>query len=479
MKNSRIKSYDVILHALDKEFNFPTYREQNLKTNFTKKLKNFTSELKIITPIGYQKEFPIKDINIKISPEDKSVFEHTSLDDGLLVRAHGQNHRAEKIKNYFWQSYYHIGRFNNQYAFYPGKTDLNEVYQKTNGGYKLNYSLNILGFEAKTFYSQVMPSYTSYSEIFIVPHIPETLRTKRRNKKRQPIVAVIKLLTKGKSLYKVLSMTQNFKIEENIIEESQHKSFCSVGFVGEPTKDKFSHSRKAGLSKTDYTLLKTDIIRRNGKLGNETFKVITTMGQSVDVPAGMYLWRKYALNQNLYFKQFNEKVFNTKMLFKNIGLTLYPKNNFTPGTPLEILGRHTVGFKDKISGIGRRCTPEEKDNKISSCKRRSIDRYLVTSPSIRQTDGIQKFSEITHNKGIRWINVVDVDMLKDNQSIYYTNPGHGNLLFKNSCPKDSENKFLSTHSYYTKYYKKYSEKLEKIFTPIINYIVDFDYYKVE
>ena len=88
-------------------------------------------------------------------------------------------------------------------------------------------------------------------------------------------------------------------------------------------------------------------------------------------------------------------------------------NNFSgergglrPFTPLEVLGRV----------------------KVKLANGDDTDRYMVTSPFIRLMDGVSSFSEVTENSGIRWINVVDLDIASE-QTVVPVYPKDLNLAF--------------------------------------------------
>lgn len=435
-------SYTVISKALDKEFGFSregtlNYQEKSFllkKEKLLKSVKNFTSEIKFVTPIGYHRPFAILNdehltdnvlatpgnVRTKVALED-SYISRSRFALPLFQKTFGQNPFGEKVYNYYWQSYYHIGRFrsgvynqvenqnvqNEEDYFYPNRLS-----------YNLDYNVNIIGFERRQFKVNIMPSYTSYSEVLLKPYLgpfndfenSEDVEAPHYDEK---VIAQIPL---GNSLVRVVSM--NHDGEYNIKTLKSHQlhspSVCQVGLVGELTPENFKQPLEDGFEDQDY-------------INNGMSLIISRTKQPI-------LWHKYARNQNLSYKSFDEEMFTQEPYVPD-----FLREAFEEGEPIEVYGRYTIGHVDKFSKVGHTCTPYEKTElKYQDCEIRSIDRFLVTSPRIQLLDGVSDISqlgEVTnmgHLRGLRWINVVDVNLIKNDESLlvkshsYFTKQIQGN-----------------------------------------------------
>ncbi|MBT4761091.1 MAG: hypothetical protein HOO06_05275 [Bdellovibrionaceae bacterium] len=400
-------AYIVIEKALNKEFGHTQKVNLNLAESnklieqgkLIEKVRNFTSEIKYITPQGYHRSVAIISRD-KPEPKIKEVgsnnIESTILKTTLQVyqRSNRQNKVAEKFRHHYWQSYFHIGRFK-EFYFLQGLGDISNRFNYTdsaNLGVKLRYDINVLGFETKHFDLNVIPSFTSYSEVLLKPYL-------------------------GK--YTDPSPTSLYN-EGNDIEFSKWRGEykCQVGFMAETTPKIFKHSIKAGMQPEEYEAnwKSNRIYLLPSSEKDIQFSYTDSYGNIRQVRLGNYLYRKYALNQNLVFNKLYDLDYDKDD--PDWSPELYNPQIIKSGTTVEVLARVSQGHRDSFSKVGRNCTPEEiQENKLD-CDTPSIDRYLITSPNIRKEDKIQisdeNFGKYNDgiNQGVRWVNVRDVDLIK-------------------------------------------------------------------
>ncbi|MCB0414393.1 MAG: hypothetical protein KDD50_08675, partial [Bdellovibrionales bacterium] len=453
-------AFKVIKLALDSTFN-PEYNStqarEEIKKSYVGKLSNFTSEIKLVTPHGYHRPISIVEDEIQIQPKNPEEFEAVKLKNTTYVKTNSQNNYAEKIKYYYWQTYYHIGRFSPTWSFYPKTQNLDDQFAKLRGGHRLNYNIEPLGFEKKSFYNLVMPSYTSYAEVFLKPYLPLAPSQKVIN--GELILGHWAYGGNKKEFY--LDSNKSLHVRNSTSSMGQ---YCHIGIMGQLTPDRFKHTEKAGMSRADFIKNRRSSIILYGRRSDVANEVITSEWNNREYPVGAYLWNKYARNQNKFFASVTEPTFDEQ----NPDLSPY---RAPVGTVVEVIGRYRQGLIDDFSEIARECSPEEKLRGLSACQTQSIDRYLITSPEIRKADRLKSPHSvgITNSNGrvlgVRWVNVVDVDMLKTHESLPVRNPINQEKTMRNDsrCIGPEENiqyqKAGSVAGYY--YRDLESKKLSK------------------
>jgi hypothetical protein len=315
-------------------------------------LLNFTSEIKIILPKGYHRPIKIEKNQVQIKALAPKAFSTLRLKNSFWANGSGFNEVGLKIKNYYGQSYYHIGKFSSGFGYNPRYSNFNKYIINNPNGFNLTYNISPFGFKLKTFSTKVYPSLNSYTEIFITPNLP----------------------------YK----------KSNIINFDPHKKSCRIGIVGNMTP-------------FDGRKIRYD---KSGKLIRSEEK-------------RYFRWREIADNQLKIYRTVDTPL---PIKVKKLGLIQASSNmeyTLAPGTPLEVIGRYATS---------------------------EVDRYAVTSPEIRLSDGLTAFSEISLNRGVRFVDVKDIDIDKD----ILTSSG----VKRTFCLKDDEpwNSYLSPKQYKKIYY---------------------------
>jgi hypothetical protein len=321
---------------------------------FAEKISNFTSEVKFITPIGYHRRFLIQPSQIKMSADNPSAFESLKRPRNLLVSTSGQNTAAVQISNRFYQTYFHTGKFAPASAFKPQIQSTEDLFAKNPNGYKINYSFDIAGFETKTFSAQVMPSFTTYSEVYLKPFFPVPLNTKSDliaiRSGPSDNVTSLGLTPAGRLITKIRPKASLSDAESKILD------LCFVGVAAEPT-----------LPENDRSTYLPDHAISGGNV-----------------------------NQLVVFANFSDE---------------FPVRDFQLeiGETIEVLGRRSTGHVDVANGLTRACVMGEAG---PDCNGIALDRYLITSPSLRNHDHVTRTELGTsEGKGLRWIDVNVVDML--------------------------------------------------------------------
>ena len=361
-------SFQWVATQLDRTFGWdkgvpgarPLKSEATLRSQFADNLRNFTSEIKLATPIGYHRTFPILRKNVQIRAGLPHVFDQLVKKDPRflvwdLLLASGSNRQAEKISEHFYQTYYHIGSLRPEYGFRPRVEDFSQFFVRSSGGYDLAYHFRILGFENKTFVAPVLAGITSYAEVMLKPFHPIA-----------PTTAITRV---GDS------------------------RSCRLGIMGSktPKRAKFNE-----MTPEDRAL--------NG--GSDSVRLDSKILTREQLAVQERLWKKYAQNQALTFSSLSDTMEQGQSLA-----------SLETGAILEVLGR--VQAHDR-SG-------------------KPVDRYLITTPELRQRDGVRRFSDISIQKGTRWVNVVDVDLFKDDELVgisFGTGTTPGNVCIADSNRND-------------------------------------------
>lgn len=338
----------LLKRVFDYEFGFAANAElsQAEKEKYlVKHLRNFTVDIKLITPTTYHRPFGVKERLVKIVPQNKDAFDEIRFGNGLglngfhYLRTSGQNHDGVKAKDNYYQTYYHVGRFNKEYAYLPREENLDQSIRRQGGTHKLNYTIDVLGFETKTLSLDVFPSLNSYAEIYLTPYTP-IVPSEIKDKLGNTILTRIDGDEKNDIL---LVMDQSNKIQRYRYPKNEFKKFpaCKVALLGQPSP--------------------------LGHKGVNDFNG----------------YKSYALNMGRVQKSFESSWEGVDPMLE--GYAKEKKQELSFGAPLEILARYTSG---------------------------KFDKYLVTSPIIREYDGTQNFKDIGKLGGFRWVNVTDVDVLK-------------------------------------------------------------------
>ncbi len=404
-KNSEVTRIDnnnddynnVKTNHLSDNLNF--FSNEEKQKLFMKKISNFTNEFKLITPIGYHRKFIINKKKIKITPEKPDAFVALIMDNALLSKVSGYNSTALRVKHHYYQTYFHSGKFTDQNSFFP----INEDFPKNPEGFNLNYEVEVFGFEPKSFSMKTLASFNSYGEFFIKPHLPIPSSTNRIH--RDLLIAALS----SKDKVRVLTLDSALRLQAKdfamanlpALAKSQLDR-CHLGLRALGTPDSKEEQGYIGAG-TERRLQ----IRHQGNLYREVLDIQES--ETLDVGAG-----------------------------------------------LELLGRYTSGFMDPRFQFGRECTdPEIAEHEEAGswiCNERSIDRYLVTSPKLREADQTD-FANLRPGKGLRWINVVDVDAATVALPVLSDPDISTAPLFPpDQCIKDQLYVRFQAPSYYLKYF---------------------------
>lgn len=367
-----------------------------------------------------------------------------------------------------------MGKVRSEFSFKPqiqGDTDLQH-----DQAYPINYTFKILGFKEKKFSHRVFPSYNSYAEVRLEPVHPisfNSIEADEYSEIATPIATILIQKEDGQhseSIYRLFSLVNNQLMvnqrplshlndhEQALIQ--QNRGQCYVGFTGRKTPVKIRFYNK---NKTNKNRALDDSLTEEEKRGTWDIHKASLPRER---DAG---WRALAKNQvGLYrnFKDFHDSYDSSR----------------EHAEPLEILGRASIGIKDKFYDIGRDCTLKErhlierKQIEDLGCNNSqnmfNVDRYLVTSPKIRAMDNVKNFRDIGKKissegtpVGIRWINVVDVDLIdRENRETYFVCKKKNSKGGNNSCnsmtrkPRssclgnDSIYKYMRTQQYQRHYY---------------------------
>lgn len=345
--------YVLIKRIFDNEFGFSnSYELTQAEKNkyFVSSLSNFTSEVRLTTPPGYHRQFTIQ-VKDPV-PQIRSNFKNVVLRSSIFVDPAGQNGNGALIKNYYAQTYYHIGKVAPQYAFKPRTETLEQAMDKR-PPLKINYEFDVVGFVTKKVSLDVFPAVNSYAELLLQPFHPiEPADHTVSGKTRQ--YTILHVMKKSGSAFDTLMINDQYEVKRSdaALDSSQASKYskCVVGLMGRRSPE-------------DLTL---NINRRKNFVA----------------------WEKYALNKSYVFRNFDDE---NLIGFNDSELVALAKSKDRPissGHVFEILGRFKSNVGDRV-----------------------FDRYLVTSPLIRELDKV-RYADIgkTRGRGLRWVNVVDLDI---------------------------------------------------------------------
>ncbi len=413
--------FTVTKRALDFEFGLAQSADltQEEKDKFLlPKLQNFTVDLKLLTPPGYFRQFGIMESNVRITPE-KNVFESIKVGGTLVLDTNGQNFDGVKAKSNYYQTYYHVGRFDEKHAYLPRKESLESAIQRE-GLVRLDYKFDLLGFELKSpdkiFRIDVFPTLSSYGEFYIQPYQP---------------IKPARLQDEDGNVYlaRVAGDAKNDVILYMDVNNNLHRDVFPKGKVA---TNLLPACRVALLGK------KSPGFHRQKKLN-------------------YFQWIRLANNTG-----FLQPTFSADDQFRDTLLESFAEENgekIDYAMPLEIIGRYKTTIVDrylrdyiqqerkkfeKMSDFEQNIyLAEHPDIDLNSDGSRIFDRYLVTAPIIRRFDSSKSMSQIKmndlgpNNQGLRWVNVVDVDVLK---YVHVIHPDTGGLIsapIDNHCLGDS------------------------------------------
>ena len=482
-------SYILVSRVLDNTLNNtnnPIFSNDEIEEHFSGSLENFNSEIKLITPKGYHRKFAIQSNQVTISPDNPERFKKLNVTNTLYAKGFGPNNEAVKMKHHYYQTYYHIGKMEENYIFDPKMdyNNFNPVIEEAAEYNSINYEFNIHGFELKTLRNYVAPSYSTYTEGYLKPYQP--IQNNQITGVDDKVARVVGILSERdqdsvmQRRAKVFRLTEDNKIqleripldeltddEFNLIKDTKgRRGRCFVGSVGHKTPNYFRHQVLDEIQVYDDNgrkIKKEDGGRpvvpkmRHIQPDEWNMKQDPTTGEisiklQYEELTGGLLYEKYASNKNYTYKKFDDD------------FTRAEKNLLVTGDIVEILGRYSTGFVDPDSDVGRNCHQDEikwaKEGRsfadphcANNGLKGNIDRYLVTSPKIRLNDGLSEhwedhyeFANIPYkvevnnsfhklksdgNGGIigaRWVNVQDID------------------IFKNDVPV--RNKLIGTQAFY-------------------------------
>ncbi|MBL6990426.1 MAG: hypothetical protein ISR65_11635 [Bacteriovoracaceae bacterium] len=400
-----------------KNTHYELSRDEKIKY-FPAKLENFTSEIRFIFPDGYQRPVKIRRDNkkrkgdVKITlPDNGRIIKKAKLEDSTYVRGEATNPKGLIPGDLYSLSYYHIGKMSDKEVFRPRTQKAEDRFQAEEPGflgYPLKYEVDILGFEKKEFTAHVMPTFNSFTEVYLKPYHPfkhpevmppATLSVPKKEgyKVKFKAIATVDL---GKNMVKVIGVRDNRHGKLSVVDAKVKKSKLSHYITsGKIEKDSIGRCQIGLAANT------TDKDGREFRLDDR--------GKSVPMGVNNSRWEAYAPSKVRLYRYFNSKIaVKIPKPFEYKGRTI--DKTLRPGTPLEVLGRYATGKMSKMSGVSVPCNRKKRRKfEKNNCGAKYIDRYLVTSPQIRAQDGVKKFTHITATRGVRWINVVDVDLVPD------------------------------------------------------------------
>lgn len=352
-------TYSIVMDALDRSFGIFDPKVEpasSFKRRYIERLANFTSEIKVALPQGYHRPLATLIGNVAVHPREAGVFQELLKKDAkflgqTIVPGAGWNRQAEKIADYFYQTFFHIGTFAEKHAFYPRQDRIEDLYRQTQGGHPLDYTIDLIGFERKTFSARALPSLTSYSEVYLRPYLPI------------PATA----LPPAGTAEVGATETARFHVDAEGALWSENfrspRATCRLGLLAAktPPRAKFSEMSPEHRQQLGGTLVRLDYATHT------------------DAERGLHrwMWDRYAPNQGKVFLSLRDRMAEGRA-------------ELEAGTVLEVLGR-----VQGENGDGR------------------LDRYLVTSPELRKRDRLRRFAELSARAGVRWVNVVDVDLFRD------------------------------------------------------------------
>ena len=504
-------SYLIAKRVLENSLNSsekPILTDDEMDLHLAKSVENFNSEIKLISPHGYHRKFSIPRQRIEITPDNPDVFDDLQVTNTLYAVGHGPNNDAMKIKHHYFQTYFHIGKFSDEHSFIPFKQHAyeNSMPLEAQEDYNLNYEIKVHGFERKKLSNYVAPSYSSYTEGYLTPFHP--IQNNQRNGLSDQLnrtVGVYRNIDKDTAHIIKLNEDMSLQMSEKSIDQMTDFEFsqlqlspgdmgrCYVGTMGISTPDRFRHQV---IINEALTFEGGDIARdENGDPIKKTvakMKMIVpdywAINSSTGQPRKQYedltgnqLWEKYAPNKNYVYKNFMDLT-PDKDDFDIIGF----------GSAVEVLGRYSIGKIEEKSQTGRRCSNQEylyalegkpwadTTHCLDPDNNPSIDRYLITSPEIRQADGVEvpnilPFIEYSREQieanstlsfleekdgrilGTRWVNVVDIDIFENGYPTLapggYTGYHRGNHCIINRPHSLSD--YYSTRTVYKNYFYRF------------------------
>tara|TARA_B100000749_G_C18450156_1_gene476118 strand:- start:26746 stop:29871 length:3126 start_codon:yes stop_codon:yes gene_type:complete len=437
-----------------------------IKDKLIEKLQNFTSEIKVISPIGYHRRFFINPENVKIEPENPDIFDQRVLPDKFYVQASGYNQADVRISDHYPQTFYHVGKFNDENSLYPQEESVEDYQRRLPGlGHKLNYTIDILGFKQKKFHQYVLPAMNSYKETYLTPYLPFPAN---KPTGRNTFVARVPV-SENESREFYINTNGDLSIK-SVYEPSELN--CHIGLLGQPSPPRF---RFKSIFRSDYRNHPSHVaaFENDNSITVRNFESGLFRNEAREAN-----WYWYAPHKNIpliHAKRSSAPHFDP-LLFIDLQNPV--------GTAYEIIGRYTEGFVDPIHGHGRNCTQQEAAKKLPGCRKKSLDLYLVTSPDIREQDnvsieniGLERTTKTvesheesytySHLKGLRWIPVKDLDVIQPHQklevnvsSLFTFGTSKKATIPGNKClwQEYPRKEYFPTDYYFEKYHYPYSIK---------------------
>ncbi|GEM_PF-6019565 len=446
--------------------------------NFVERLKNFTSEIKLVTPRGYHRKINIRESHVSAANKaPKDVYDEIVLASSLYVKTLGIHPDGLKIKHHYGQSIYHVGSFKDAFAFSPKTENLGEItntlYDKESNqtfqvnGYPLEYTIDLPGFHKTSFTQAVLPSFNSYAEIFLDTYLPFD-HTWAQTGPIASIVAGVETGTRNevvREFYldgKGILKTRVKRLKE--MESTDRVGQCHVGMTGNATPTVFRYQTRKEDGSRKMTINKIRFNDESFFKWAETWKQLAqnkielysqvNSNRPEEIRVGHFTQRRKEVETvelTMPIEELEQKSSEVEVVKSGFVLATDKTTNIQgremvklqfnyppsvrPRKAIEILGRVTqvpmINGKpllDIRAKTGRACSLVEEDLFGNACDVEFVDRYLITSYEIRREDGLKTFESIGSKTitdkdgnelpaGVRWINVVDVDVFRPDQKV--------------------------------------------------------------
>ncbi|MGB0453571.1 MAG: hypothetical protein ACPGJV_07630 [Bacteriovoracaceae bacterium] len=308
------------------------------------KVRTFKVEVKTELPIGYHRKLPIKksSFQLKAAPGYEDEFQYLSATNTIFNKFSGMNtkHDDQKVKNY--QTFYHQGKLVKGNHMRASEITHSSSVPK----YKIDYTLDIPGWEKKEFRLNVSPTFSSYAELIMKPYLP--LKKREKN---------FYLNDFQSYLVNVLYYDGRDMIVTTIEDAMGERPYTKLKFYSSLKE------LKEELSKTEEDLEK--------RLATTCFE-----GKMGAIVKGTHENKAFELPTS----QNDEETYSLE-----------------EGEKVTVLGRVSTGNEGSLPGVQMEAP---------------TDRYLVTSLNIRKNDRINNLEKAEQGKGLRWVNVKDVDIIK-------------------------------------------------------------------
>lgn len=346
------------LFRADLDNRAPSMDADAVRQAFAKNLDNFSVEVRIRLPHGYQRIPKIDEKKISVRPGegvDESTFARLILPDSFVHDVHGLQKFKEPNKARPFQTFFHAGRLNPKQGISPELYSLNWN-QAGAKKYALRYAVQAPGWMTKFFTLEVSPAFSTYAEVYLRPYHPFL-----------PIGAVtVAMSSKGEKDGRVLE-------DGRVLIAARPDGPAPSGAAGE--EKIVVYLGKA--SKDDLSVEKTSLPR----------KELTNALKSLNPADARLMPRKCAVavaGDVITGASGSPIGVHTNGVFKNFGDDA-PDFSVQPGERVEVIGRFNKGY-------------------VATDYHGERDRYLVTSPAIAERLG-------AHGDRFAWVNVIDFDVM--------------------------------------------------------------------